>query len=99
MYERNYHIQRGVTINSITYIGMDVHTTNYTLCAFALEGQKIFAETRINPDVKELIKYHETLNKRQDGKAQFVCGYVAGRAVQLSLDPHRPSMLQKYRMR
>ncbi len=65
-------------MNSITYIGMDVHSTNYTLCAFTMEGQKTFAETTINPDVKELVKYLETLNKRQEGKAQFVCGYEAG---------------------
>lgn len=57
---------------------MDVHTTNYTLCAFTIEGQKIFAQTSINPDIKELVKYLETLNARQSGKAEFVCGYEAG---------------------
>ncbi len=57
---------------------MDVHTTNYTLCAFTMEGQKTFAETRINPDIKELVKYLETLKQRQGGNAQFVCGYEAG---------------------
>ncbi len=65
-------------MNNITYIGMDVHTTNYTLCAFTMEGQKTFTETRINPDIKELVKYLETLNQRQEGKAEFVCGYEAG---------------------
>ncbi len=65
-------------MDSITYIGMDVHSTNYTLCAFEMEGQKTFAKTKINPEVKELVKYLETLNKRQGDKAQFVCGYEAG---------------------
>ena len=65
-------------MNSITYIGMDVHSTNYTLCAFTLEGQKTFAETQINPSVKELVKYLEALKARQGGKAEFVCGYEAG---------------------
>ena len=32
-------IQGEVTMNSITYIGMDAHTTNYTLCAFILQTQ------------------------------------------------------------
>ena len=63
---------------SITYIGMDVHTQNYTLCAYTMEGQKAFGRTTINPDIKELVKYLETLNKQQGGKAQFVCGYEAG---------------------
>jgi len=43
-----------------------------------MDGQKTFAETKINPDIKELVKYLETLNRKQDGKAQFVCGYEAG---------------------
>ena len=65
-------------MNSIIYIGMDVHTTNYTLCAYTMEGQKLFAQTSINPDIKELVKYLETLNMRQGGKMEFVCGYEAG---------------------
>ena len=65
-------------MTSITYIGMDVHTTNYTLCAFTMEGKKTFGRTTINPDIKELVKYLETLNKQQGGMAEFECGYEAG---------------------
>ena len=65
-------------MSSITYIGMDVHTKNYTLCAFTMEGKKVFGRTTINPDIKELVKYLETLNQQQGGKAQFECGYEAG---------------------
>ncbi len=43
-----------------------------------MEGQKTYAETTINPDVKELVKYLETLNQRQGCQVQFVCGYEAG---------------------
>lgn len=73
-YGRDYHIQGGATMNSITYIGMDVHSTNYTLCAYTVEGQKFFGQTSINPDIKELVKYLKTLNVQQGGKAEFVCG-------------------------
>lgn len=62
----------------ITYIGMDVHSTNYTLCAFTIEGQKVFGRTTIKPDSKELVKYLETLNKQLGGTAEFECGYEAG---------------------
>ncbi len=65
-------------MNSITYIGMDVYSTNYALCAFTMGGQKFFGQTRINPNTKELVKYLETLNVQQGGKAEFVCGYEAG---------------------
>ena len=66
-------------MNSITYIGMDVYSTNYALYAFTMGGQKFFGQTRINPNTKELVKYPETLNVQQGGKAEFVCGYEAGR--------------------
>lgn len=49
-------------MTSIIYIGMDVHTTNYTICAFTMEGQKAFAQTTINPEFGELEKYLTTLN-------------------------------------
>ena len=65
-------------MKSITYIGMDVHSTNYTLCAYTMEGQKAFGRTSINPEIKELVKYLETLNKEQGGTAEFECGYEAG---------------------
>ena len=65
-------------MKSITYIGMDVHTTNYTLCAYTLEGKKAFGRTTINPDIRELVKYLETLNKQLGGGAEFECGYEAG---------------------
>ena len=34
-------------MTSIINIGMDVHTTNYTLCAFTMAGQKPFAQTTV----------------------------------------------------
>lgn len=39
-------------MTSITYVGMDVHTTNYTLCAYNNEEQRPFAEMTINPDIR-----------------------------------------------
>lgn len=65
-------------MTNITYIGMDVHTTNYTLCAFTLEGKKAFGRMTINPDIKELVKYLETLNRQLGGGIEFECGYEAG---------------------
>lgn len=65
-------------MTSITYVGMDVHTTNYTLCAYTMEGQKAFAQTTINPDINELIKYLKNLEKQTGKDVEFVCGYEAG---------------------
>ena len=49
-------------MTNITYIGMDVHTKNYTLCTFTMEGKKTFGCTTIKPDIKEVVKYLEALN-------------------------------------
>ena len=65
-------------MTSITYIGMDVHTTNYTICAFQIDGEKVFGQTTINPDVKELVKYLTRLQERLGRNTKFICGYEAG---------------------
>lgn len=65
-------------MNSITYIGMDVHTTNYTLCAFTLQTQTPFCELQIAPEFDELKKYLTNLDKALGGNSHFVCGYEAG---------------------
>ena len=64
-------------MNSITYIGLDVHTTNYTICAYTIENDKTFAETTINPDIRELDKYLKKIQEIQGG-SKLVCGYEAG---------------------
>ena len=64
-------------MNSITYIGLDVHTTNYTICAYTIENDKTFAETTINPDIKELDKYLKKIQELQGG-CNLICGYEAG---------------------
>ena len=64
-------------MNSITYIGLDVHTTNYTICAYTIENDKTFAETTINPDIRELDKYLKKIQELQGG-CKLVCGYEAG---------------------
>lgn len=64
-------------MNTIAYIGMDVHTTNYTLCAFTAENDIPFGRATINPEMKELEKYLRNLHERR-GFTHFICGYEAG---------------------
>lgn len=65
-------------MNSIINIGMDVHSTNFTLCGFTMAGQKPFAQTTINPDIRELEKYLSKLDNELGGGCEFLCGYEAG---------------------
>lgn len=62
---------------------MDVHTTNFTLCCYTLYNEKFFAETTVNPDYKEILKYLKNIEKAQKlstgaAEVKFICGYEAG---------------------
>lgn len=34
-------------MTSITYIGMDVHATNFTLCRYSFEDDKVYATVQV----------------------------------------------------
>ena len=50
-------------MRSILYIGMDVHTTNYTLCSYSMETQQPFGRMQVEPDYKQVIKYIQKLKE------------------------------------
>ena len=64
---RNYHIQGGVSMTSIAYIGMDVHTTNFTFCCYTVEEDKIFTTIQTRPEYTEITKYINRI-RHQRGK-------------------------------
>ena len=69
----------------ILKIGMDVHTTNYTLCAmediFGEEG-KVLAQITIAPDYKLILSFINRVKEKMDPKGKdeinVECGYEAG---------------------
>jgi len=65
-------------MNSIIYIGMDVHTTNYTLCAYCFAEDKEYYITKVQPDYKNILKYIDRLRQEFGEDTKFVCGYEAG---------------------
>lgn len=72
-----------VTMKRIIRIGMDVHSTNYTLCAMEpiLGGEdRIFANIQVTPDYKNIILFIEDLKVKLglDAKYDILCGYEAG---------------------
>lgn len=67
----------------ILRIGMDVHSTNYTLCAMEpIIGQedRIFANITVTPDYKNIIMFIENLKMKLglNDKYDILCGYEAG---------------------
>ena len=69
-------------MNRIVYIGMDVHTSNYTLCSldpgYGVKKDNYFAEVQFtNNFVTNVVNYVSNLKKKMKDY-EFVCGYEAG---------------------
>ncbi len=66
----------------IIKIGMDVHTTNYTLCIFepSFTGDStIHLNTQVKPEVKNIVKIINNLRSEfKDDELDIECGYEAG---------------------
>lgn len=66
----------------ILKIGMDVHTTNYTLCVFepSFENNaKVHFQTQVKPDIKNIISVIDNIKKTfKDDDLDITCGYEAG---------------------
>lgn len=70
-------------MNRILKIGMDVHTTNYTLCAMEPligEEDRVFATIKVTPDYKNILMFIEKLKMKlgMDNQYDIQCGYEAG---------------------
>lgn len=69
----------------ILRIGMDVHSTDYTLYAMELvigEDDRIFAAIDVTPDYKNILMFIESLKMKLgvDNQYDIQCGYEAGRS-------------------
>ncbi|MCL1803988.1 MAG: IS110 family transposase [Eubacteriaceae bacterium] len=65
-------------MNRILYVGMDVHTTSFTLCCYDAQKDEIFATAQMAPDYKNILKYFEQLKKSCGNDFEILCGYEAG---------------------
>lgn len=69
-------------MNKIIKIGMDVHTTNYTLCIFEPSFEHdgtVHCITQVKPEVKNIIHVIETFKKKHENEElNIVYGYEAG---------------------
>lgn len=65
-------------MNTIVYIGMDVHKESYTLCCYCYDTDKVEYKQTIPSDYRLILKYMEQVRTRYEGEVTFVCGYEAG---------------------
>ena len=62
-------------MNRIIKIGMDVHSTNYTLCAMepVLDGEdRIFTNIQVTPDYNNVIQFIDNLKERLGSSDLFI---------------------------
>jgi transposase len=65
-------------MESILYVGMDVHTSNYTLCTYSIEDDKEFGLVKFGPDHLNIVRYVKRLKEHHGQDTRIVCGYEAG---------------------
>ena len=65
-------------MESILYVGMDVHTTNYTLCTYSIETDKEFGSVKFGPDYQNIVRYVNRLKQQYGQDTRVICGYEAG---------------------
>ncbi len=65
-------------MNSIVYVGMDVHKEQYTVCCYTYEKDKVEYKQTLPADYRLVLKYLEQVRIKYEGDVSFVCGYEAG---------------------
>ena len=65
-------------MNSIVYVGMDVHKESYTVCCYSFDKDEVLYKQKMSADYKLVLKYVEQLRTRFADGAEFICGYEAG---------------------
>lgn len=64
-------------MESIIYVGIDVHKDTYFLSSFLPSKNLIFAQTEMKADSKNVMKYLDKVSEMNEG-AIVLCGYEAG---------------------
>lgn len=65
-------------MNSIVYVGMDVHKESYTVCCYSFDTDKTMYKQKMSSDYKMILKYLEQFRKNLGDDIEFVGGYEAG---------------------
>ena len=65
-------------MNSIVYVGLDVHKESYTICCFRPEDDEVKYKVRIKADYRMILKYIDNMYEHYGDDAVFICGYEAG---------------------
>ena len=65
-------------MSTTVYIGMDVHSTNYTLSSYIFEEDKHFATVKLSPETNSILNYIKRIRKEYGDDVDVITGYEAG---------------------
>lgn len=71
-------MQKDHNIESIVYVGIDVHKDTYSICCYKSREDRFYYEKKLVAESKRVIKYLESVEKEFGEDTLFVCGYEAG---------------------
>lgn len=72
------HAKRRHYIDSIIYIGIDVHKDSYSYCSYLKDKDTFFAEHKSEADSKNAVKYIKSVIKTAGSQEPVLVGYEAG---------------------
>ena len=68
-------------MNTVLYVGMDVHSIRYRLATFASGDREVRFEFKSEPDYEQVLQYLDTVRRQLAdtlGEVEFVCDDEAG---------------------
>lgn len=65
-------------MSTTVYIGMDVHSTNYTLSSYVFEEDKHFATVKLAAETDSILNYIRRIKKEYGNDTDVITGYEAG---------------------
>ena len=64
-------------MESIIYVGIDVHKDTYSLCSFDMQKNLLFSQHTMKASTANVVSYLNKISE-SNGNAITVCGYEAG---------------------
>ena len=71
-------MQKEHNMESIVYVGIDVHKDSYSICCYKSREDRFYYEKKLKAESKPVIKYLESVKKEFGEDTIFICGYEAG---------------------
>lgn len=65
-------------MNSILYLGMDVHKESYTVCIYEMESDSVRYQQKMSADYRNILKYVDRIRLTYGKGYDVICGYEAG---------------------